>query len=212
MPASSGATIFIDKSVQSAISNHPELVEYRIAVPLDRNPTQLTKWEAKVLAWNKFATSKGIKHEISFIWQGQSELIGELTKPAKAQLLVYWLGSPYFSDAWMDRVLKLAVQNLDKRYSPEEHVKTQAGFELGAFAHLPEAIERLKSGYLKVIKAWDELYRTVSHSSATACGRSNLTKVLETVTAFKTIVWPVKGVPHLGNTAGAAQAIRECAT
>lgn len=199
----------IEKSVYAAITNHPELVEYRVAVPLDRTPAQLKNWDAKATEWNRYAASKGLTHEIKFIWQGSSELIGELVKPTCSQLLTYWFGVPQFTDAWMDRVFQLAVENLDKRYSPDEHVNTEAGQELGAFAHSARTVKHLKQGYVHVIEAWDNLLATIQNSKAQACHLSKLGGLVEVLADFKNKLWPPKGPPNMGKAKDIASEIQD---
>jgi type I restriction enzyme R subunit len=199
----------IEKSVHAAIANHPELAEYRIAVPIDRNGTQIKTWNNKVTTWNRYATSQGFTRPIQFVWLGTSELIGELLKPACAQAQVYWFGLPQFTDEWMDRVFRLALENLDKRYSPAEHVNTEAGRELQAFAHSPSVGAQLKRQFLQVLTAWGDLHADIGKSSAFSFNRSQMDKLMEAVTAFKGLSWPERSLPSLRNAATAATAIRD---
>jgi hypothetical protein len=198
----------IEKSVHAALANHPELTEYRIAVPIDRNKTQIDTWNAKVFSWNRHAASLGITNPVKFVWQGNSDLIGELIKPACAQAQSYWFGTEQFSADWMDRVFQLALKNLDRRYSPAEHVHTEAGRELQAFAHSPIVAEQLKRQFLQVLNAWNELQATVS-KSAFEFNRFQLDKLNEAAAAFKGMSWPERSLPSLRDAALAATAMRE---
>src|SRR6266498_351091 len=60
----------ISKSVSSAFDNHRDLLEYRVAVPLDRTPGQKKKWDLLVKQWRTLATTKGLRRKIKFVWCG----------------------------------------------------------------------------------------------------------------------------------------------
>ena len=57
----------VDKSVTSAIDNHPKLKKYYIAIPVDRpdgkarGKSMLQKWKDYVTKWEKYAASKKMK-------------------------------------------------------------------------------------------------------------------------------------------------------
>jgi hypothetical protein len=45
----------ISESITSAFENHPNLIEYRVAVPLDRTPGQKSKWDSLTKQWKALA-------------------------------------------------------------------------------------------------------------------------------------------------------------
>jgi len=71
----------IDKSVKTAIDNHPTLIEYRITTPVNRKKDD-TKWTSRIEKWNEYAKTKGFKHKIKFVWWDDTELRDLLSSPA----------------------------------------------------------------------------------------------------------------------------------
>jgi hypothetical protein len=199
----------LDKSVHAAVKNHPKLTEYRIAVPIDLNPHQIKIWNKRVVAWNRHATSCGISRPIQFVWQGTTLLIAELLKPACAQAFTYWFGVPQFTDEWMNRSFKVALATLDKRYSPAEHVNTEAGRELQAFAHLPTIGNRLKRHFIHVVNAWQDLHAGISKSTTFSFNRSHLEKLTKAVDVFRSMPWSERSLPSFQLAGLATKAIRD---
>ncbi|VGO19874.1 lipocalin/fatty acid-binding family protein [Pontiella sulfatireligans] len=86
----------IDKSVRTAINNHPTLVEYRIVSPVNRGQ-DMKKWTDRINRWNQYAKEQGFTHEIEFVWWGESELQDMLLAPDHISKVHYWFGTPTFS-------------------------------------------------------------------------------------------------------------------
>jgi len=126
----------ITKSVKSALENHAGLRTYIVSTPPNRTPAQQTKWETLVGEWKEHAKSLGITHPIDFVWWGYTELAGLLTKEEYRNQLVYWLGVPDFSKDWLAAINRTNIDLLGKRYSPKQHIKTQSGYQIDAFACL----------------------------------------------------------------------------
>jgi hypothetical protein len=124
----------IGKSVEAALEHHPAIVEYRVAVPLNRSPTNKKKWDALIERWQESKKQKGIRHRIRFVWLGASELEDLLTTPAQRDKLLYWFGCRQFSDEWLDQRNESTIANLDCRYTPKHHVRTESEALLDAFA------------------------------------------------------------------------------
>jgi hypothetical protein len=124
----------ISKSVTSAFENHPNLAEYRVAVPLDRTPAQKKKWDSLVKQWQDLAKKTGLRQEIKFVWWGASEFHDFLTAQTHNAKLFYWFGSRQFSDEWLDGQNQSAIADLDCRYTPKRHVRTEPEELLEAFS------------------------------------------------------------------------------
>jgi hypothetical protein len=139
----------IDESVNAALTKHPRLSEYRIAIPLNRTPSQLKVWRDRLRKWRK-----QVKHRVRFVWLGKSELSDLLARPPHRELLLYWFGLPQFTGEWMDGVNDLSIQNLDRRYSPKQHVDTEAGRLIETFAWSPTFIESMKRSLIELVHAW----------------------------------------------------------
>ena len=123
----------ISKSVASVFENHPNLAEYRVAVPLDRTQAQKKKWDLLAKQWQHLARDKGLRQKIKFVWWGASEFRDFLTIPFNNAKLLYWFGCQQFSNEWLDAQNQSAIADLDCRYTPKRHVRTEAEDLLEAF-------------------------------------------------------------------------------
>lgn len=124
----------INKSVRTAIKTHaPELIEYRIATPVNRKKDSKT-WNRYIKKWQNFAKSKyGYTEDIKFVWLGETELREELTQEKHKSRLLYWFGLPYYSIDLLKQQLKTCEEMLETRYTPEHHIKTSVELKLDAF-------------------------------------------------------------------------------
>ncbi len=152
----------ISKSVNSAFDNHRDLLEYRVAVPLDRTPAQKKKWDLLVNQWQAFATKKGLRPKVKFVWWGASEFRDFLTTPSHGAKLLYWFGCRQFSDDWLDRQNQSAIADLDCRYTPKRHVRTDSEDLLDAFS----LTEQFVGNYYGHVKALFEAGRKLNESAS----------------------------------------------
>lgn len=140
----------IEKSVNAAIKNYPNLVRYIVAVPLDKTPTKTDKWNALVANWNN-----GRSTLITFIWWGQSEFIDLLSQKRHHGRLQYWFGMPEFDESWLQRKFESALLNLDHRYTPEYHIKTDTEKYLDVFVGVDPYQKEFSEGHIEIREAWD---------------------------------------------------------
>ncbi|PWJ57317.1 hypothetical protein CLV98_10723 [Dyadobacter jejuensis] len=113
----------VDKSVKSAIDNHPKLKKYCIAIPVDRpdgkvrGKSMLQKWNNHVVAWEKYATAKKMK--VSFEYWGKHEMETRLIKPEKEGLIYYFFKKAELTDQWFDTKNQESIDALGGRYTPK---------------------------------------------------------------------------------------------
>ena len=113
----------VDKSVKSAIDNHPKLKKYYIAIPVDRpdgkarGKSMLQKWKDYVTEWKKYATSKKMK--VYFEYWGKHELETHLRKPENEGLIYYFFNEAELTDQWFDTKNQESIDALGGRYTPE---------------------------------------------------------------------------------------------
>jgi len=123
----------INKSVKTALKKHyPELIEYRIAAPVNRSKESQT-WDNYVTKWNEHAKTIGYKNKIQFEWFGDSELRGILVNRTHWDKVYYWFGCPQFSEEWLQQQFQIARKNLDDRYTPKCAIRTEAEKKLDAY-------------------------------------------------------------------------------
>lgn len=145
----------IDQSIRAALRNYPALVEYHVAVPLDRTPAQRKTWAEHVERWQKIKRKP--RRAVCFKWLGRSEIEDALTTREHRDKLLYWFGCRQFSAEWMDRHNAAAIQDLDCRYTPKCHVRTESEKLLDAFALNPEFIAEYYRTVGRVFTAGREL-------------------------------------------------------
>lgn len=113
----------VDKSVKSAIDNHPKLKEYYISIPVDRpdgkgrGKSMLQKWNDHVAKWEEYATLKKMK--VSFGYWGKHELETRLRKPDNEGLIYYFFNKTELTDQWFDKKNQESINALGGRYTLE---------------------------------------------------------------------------------------------
>lgn len=124
----------IYNSVQTALTQHPELERYVIALPCDFTGTRAVRggstegiwgrWEEQVNQWEALAVQRGMN--VTFEPWTAFELEAALLKPNAQHLLRYFFDQLVFTREWMQRHLDRTMHDLQSRYSPDEHVDTES--------------------------------------------------------------------------------------
>lgn len=124
-----------DKSIKTAIKNHPTMVRYIIAAPFNLPDPHYTgvsgravksanvKWREKVDQWEKELSTEGSVIEVE-LWD-ESYLNDLLTNPQNEGLRYYWFNG---SEVTYDRFkvnLDSALADLGPRYTPELNIELQ---------------------------------------------------------------------------------------
>lgn len=188
----------ITKSVESALKNHPTLSTYIVSTPLNRTPVQTKKWNSLTAEWLDYAKSLGISKPIEFIWWGYTELAVLLVKKCYRNQLIYWLGVPDFSQGWLNRINKSNIALLGKRYSPAQHIETESGLRLEAFAWGERGKKLILDTFLKVSEQWRKVERSVVDKAKLSPDFNDLIKGFQgnmhDITSFR---WPQSGYPRI---------------
>lgn len=140
----------LDKSVETALNKHPNLVRYYVCVPRDRSDprvpgrrSEMDQWEAHVAKWEAWASKRG--KEVEFIWWGSSELIDRLSRNEHVGCRLFWFGQQEFDEKWfrlrLDEVLKAA----GPRYTSEIHVDLPIAQDLERFGRSDVLFNEVKS-------------------------------------------------------------------
>lgn len=145
----------VDKSVRTAIQQHPELVRYLVCVPLERTPAQIKKWDDLVIAWQK------LKPMLSVEWVGSSKLFGCLLKPDASHLKAYWFSCPQFSVEWVGDQTQVAIRQLHDRYTPRLHQLTSAEERLEFLTASDSAKAAHRKQCSELVIAWHRVLRTL---------------------------------------------------
>ena len=152
----------ISASVNSAIHNHPKLTKYYVAVPLDRSPSQIEKWNKLVKQWQPSAREKSLRRKINYVWWGASELLNLLTPPSQSGKLHYWFGRHPFSIEWLAGRVDSALKDLDCRYTPDHHIQTDSERRLDAFFRKAS----FTNDYYGIVKAVSDAGRKLHEAAA----------------------------------------------
>lgn len=118
----------IDSSVQTALTLHPKLRRYVIALACDltdkttrRGKSGWEHWEEHKKAWEKKAKSL-LGHDVVFEPWTASTLRDMLGLAPMAGMLARWFGSLTLESEWFAERIRRAVADLDERYHAEDHV------------------------------------------------------------------------------------------
>ncbi|WP_182084430.1 hypothetical protein [Aureimonas sp. ME7] len=140
LPLKSGHLAQLEKSLDTALDNHPDLETYVVTLPFDPTPTiKARKGEGqseKLETWRKSliarASARGVKVEIE--WWFASELKSRLLGMDNPQgRILYWFGTAHLSKAALSAAARVSEGVAGPRYSPKLKLGTDAGDTLKAF-------------------------------------------------------------------------------
>lgn len=124
----------LDDSVKTALTQHPELKCYVIAIPCDFTGKRAVRggstegvwgeWDKHVKKWRLWAVEKGLTVEFE-LWTA-FEIEAALLKPNTQHLIRFFFDRLVFTREWMQRHLDRTIHDLQARYSPDEHVDTDS--------------------------------------------------------------------------------------
>lgn len=124
----------LDESVTTALAQHPELECYVIALPCDFTGKRAArggstegvwgKWDTQVDHWETLAKASGMTVEFEF-WTA-FELEVALLKSEAQHLIQFFFDRLTFTPEWIQKHLNRTFIDLQARYSPQDHVDTEA--------------------------------------------------------------------------------------
>ena len=162
----------LDKSVETALDKHPDLVRYYICVPTNlpdaRVPGEtsaLDRWNDHVGKWEELAHGRGMS--VKYIRWDSFELVNLLSKQREAGRRLFWFGNIEFNQSWFEDRLAEAIDSAGPRYTPELHIGLDIARQLHLFAHTNSAIEGTKS-------LARELRRKLNNIASLPTGSNNL--------------------------------------
>lgn len=124
----------IEKSVVTALTQHPELERYVIALPCNFTGKRAARggstegawgqWDTQREKWTTLARSRGVNVEFD-PWTA-FEIEAALHRPRAQHLIPFFFNRLAFTRAWMQRHRERTLRDLQARYSPDEHVDTES--------------------------------------------------------------------------------------
>ncbi len=142
----------MDESVKRALKTHPKLIKYVFALPFDltgdrgskaRGESQRKKWDDKVKAWKDIATIKAIEFEL---WDSTT-LIDKVLRDGNEALQKYWFGGDVLNNVWFQQQVNSAVQKLNDRFNPVDHVEVSIESMFDSIVRGPSALQRLDEAF-----------------------------------------------------------------
>ena len=140
----------LDKSVKTALDNHPKLVRYFVCIPLDRPDARIEgqksamhRWNERVKKWERWAQKRDMC--VEFVWWGSSELIDKLSRNEHIGRRYFWFDQRGFDNEWFQERLEEAVEAAGPRYTPEVHVDLPVARDLELFGRTESAFDAVKS-------------------------------------------------------------------
>lgn len=130
----------LEKSLDTALDNHPDLETYIVTLPFDPTPTVKartgTGQAEKLETWRKSliarAGKRGVTIEVE--WWYESELKSRLLSMDNSDgRILYWFGSPHLSMETLESAATVAEGVAGPRYSPRLRVGNDAGDTIKAF-------------------------------------------------------------------------------
>ncbi len=140
----------LDKSVKTALDNHPKLVRYFVCIPLDRpdariegQKSAMQRWNERVEKWEGWAQKRDMC--VEFVWWGSSELLERLSQNEHIGRRYFWFDQRGFDNEWFQTRLDEAVEAAGPRYTPEVHVDLPIARDLELFGRTESAFDAIKS-------------------------------------------------------------------
>ena len=140
----------LDKSVKTALDNHPKLVRYFVCIPLDRSDARIEgqksamqRWKERVEKWEGWAQERDMC--VEFVWWGSFELIDTLSQNEHIGRRYFWFDQRGFDNEWLQEHLEEAVEAAGPRYTPEVHVDLPIARDLELFGRTESAFDTVKS-------------------------------------------------------------------
>jgi hypothetical protein len=150
----------VDKSIETALEKHPDLTQYYVCFPLDRQdpriPEQewfMDKWDARVKKWEKLAKEKGIS--ITFDYWGESDIWDRLSRSEHRGRYKFWFDKELFDHTWFERQIKPNIENVGERYSAKLNFELPIAMNFDGLARTQEFFDRLESYYKEIKKSFD---------------------------------------------------------
>jgi len=177
----------VEKSFKTAIKKHSKMIQYYVAIPLDRADPRLDnqkwfmdKWNEKIEQWKKFALDT-YDREINFVYWGSSEFITRLSKEENIGLKSFFFGNIDLSKEWLKNQNELAIKDLGARYTPELNIELDFLLEnFDALSRNSSFKKRVDKSYHEFMVSYREFLRHIYFKDAEfESSKNELTSLLE---------------------------------
>jgi len=135
-----------ERSIKTALRNHPDLREYVFVVPFDRRKAKgcddFRMWHTWVEEWKSLAREQYKRNRFTIRWYGASEIKGLLLDPGAKALIEYYFGYTTFTVDEVRRQFEDTVEDLEDRYTESINIETSAEERVEAFFGLSSFEQR----------------------------------------------------------------------
>lgn len=149
----------IDKSAKSALEKHPELEQYIICIPLDRQDPRkekeewfMDKWNDHVGKWQDWAKEKGMS--VKFDYWGEHEIWERLSREVHRGRYYFWFNKDLFSHQWFENRINEAISNAGPRYTPELNVDLPLANNFEGLGRTSTFYDKIKIMYGEIKRAY----------------------------------------------------------
>ena len=122
----------VDRSVKTAIKNHPALKRYVIAFACNLTPNGIELWRKHKNKWKDWCGQR--KMSVAFEYWDESVLMDMLMQKNNRGRLLYWFDQELFNHQWFLDKFETAQQDLGARFNPEDHVEVGISSALDGLA------------------------------------------------------------------------------
>ncbi|WP_454060861.1 hypothetical protein [Candidatus Nitrospira salsa] len=174
----------IDKSVKTAIEQHPELRKYTIALACDltdksgklrRGKTGWKHWDTHKTKWNEWAKAKEM--DVEFIPWTKSDITDKLVSNTTHRgLILFWFNTNLFDQQWFTNIFERVKADLGERFQPEDHVEVDIAKAFEGLARSPAYLQFL-SNWFNNIPDLSDLHDAIKRLDSVPDGQ--LTEYLE---------------------------------
>ena len=149
----------VDRSVKTAIENHPALKRYVIAFACNLTPHGIELWREHKNRWEDWCSQR--KMRVAFEYWDESVLMGMLMQENNRGRLLYWFDQELFNHQWFQNKFDIAVQDLGERFNPGDHVEVGVSSALDGLARSQKYKDFLLEWFSKIPNI-NELSRIVT--------------------------------------------------
>ncbi len=116
----------IGKSIDTAITTHPNIVKYFIAIPIDPPDPRIGNKKSMREKWNNCLSSWQKKYPaVEFVSWWSSDMISKIQTPENYGFYKFWFETESFTPNWFKNQNYLAIKNLGPRYTPEVNIELE---------------------------------------------------------------------------------------
>ena len=157
----------VEKSLQSATTRHPTLIQYVVCCPLDLLPAKGAKITgvSQLDRWQSFETKAQAAYPgVILEYRGKNKIREWLQQPESETINAYWFNKAVIPrDHWHTQFKRVKSAWLDLRYVPDLHVCTVLDKEFSWFVSSPQSSIDLRSKISRLANSLEEKGKLISN-------------------------------------------------